>query len=267
MHFCKGNMFKDHSVFKSYFSAMSIDATYKKLRLSGTYFKTKKRSISMSCYGSTITAAQFPKFIKNGVHHILPRPYESSKPGGDGYKLMHSSWFEALLKQIEEGVYYFLENIHPDKNIASKIWNKMNLCKSIVPKELRISNTFFTHMTVLGNYADSGDGIPAHFDEKDIITALFHIGNVSEGGGTIYYDGRSVSDKGNSMYTIPFKHGRIQIGCYNEVLHEVEAWSGQRGCINFNLKEPILDHFVNESDIYFNQFKLQGFPKGEFYAT
>ena len=111
-----------------------------------------------------------------------------------------------------------------------------------MPFECRISGSFFTHMSVIGKLKDKGE-VPTHFDEKDCITTLVHLGSVREGGSTQYYDGNTIKDIGKMTYKIPFCHGQIQIGCFNDTLHCAESWMGNRGCINFNLKMNVVDHF------------------------
>ena len=90
VHFCVGNLLKTGSPFQSYFSPVSISGTFDVLKSCGVYFKTPKRKVAMYCYGSSITASQFPKFIKNNKHCMLPRSYETSKPGKPGYKLLRT---------------------------------------------------------------------------------------------------------------------------------------------------------------------------------
>lgn len=252
-------------MYKSYFSPSAIRTTYDVLKSNGTYHKTKKRNLSMYMYGSTCTASQFPQYYKDGKHHTLPRPYESSKPGHSGHRLMHCAWFTELVSTIEDAVKFFLEELHPNKEFSEKILETMREVENIVPNELRISNSIFTHLTVLGDLKD-GSGMLPHLDEKDIITAIFHVGFPSEGGSTNYYNGLSVSESGKKVKEIIFKHGRLQIGQYNNVIHGVDAWKGERGCLIFNTKETILNHFREESDYYYKQYQRNGFPSGPFLA-
>lgn len=264
--FFKCNILQDRSSFQSYFSPMSLDATCELLKTCGVYFKTNKRHLAMYCYGSTITATQYPKFIKDGKHCILPRPYEKSKPGKPGHILLHTRWFSDLCEAMEDIVLSFLAVSHPNINEAKLLLEKIKLAKTYIPKELRISNTFFTHMTFMGNM-NNGDEIPLHFDEKDTITALFHFGSVSSGGCTEYFNGISVKEAGSLKQSIPFENGRVQVGCFNKVLHKATKFSGSRFCLNFNLKQSVLDHFLKEESYFFDQYKLHGFPQGTFYAT
>ena len=233
----------------------------------GEYIKTAKRKIAVYCYGATITAAEFPKYIDDeGNHHLLPRPYEKSKPGGIGFRLMMSSWFKSFVKSVETTVLDFLHNYHDNKNEANEIISLMQQCKTVVPFELRVGGSSFTHMSVIGRMQDEGE-VPIHFDEKDYITALVHLGQVETGGSTQYFDGVSLKKKGKIAKVIPFAHGQIQIGCYNNILHAGETWSGARGCINFNLKKIVIDHFVDVGSKYYRQYRSNKFPKGVFYAT
>ena len=102
----------------------------------------------MYMYGSTITATQYPQYYKEGKHYTLPRPYDSSKSGRSGYRLMNCSWFCELVLTIQNAVQFFLEELHPDKAKSSHILDQLTKVKKIVPADLRISNSFFTHLTV-----------------------------------------------------------------------------------------------------------------------
>ena len=266
-YFGYGNVLSSPSAFKSYFSQHNLKVTYTELTKGGEYIKTPKRKIAVYCYGATITAAEYPKYIDDdGNHHLLPRPYEKCKPGGCGFELMMSSWFKSFVQSVEKSVISFLTNFHEDKVEANKILVLMDKCRTVVPYELRVGGSCFTHMSVIGRLQDQGE-VPMHFDEKDYITALVHLGNVKTGGSTQYFNGVSVKNHGHVAKVIPFAHGQIQIGCYNKILHAGEEWTGSRGCINFNLKKIIIDHFVSVGNKYYNQYRKNKFPKGIFYAT
>ena len=62
-----------------------------------------------------------------------------------------------------------------------------------MPLDLRIADTFFTHLTLHGkgelrdvSYKTS---YYKHVDLHDILTVIIHFGNVKEGGETVYYKG------------------------------------------------------------------------------
>ena len=62
---------------------------------------------------------------------------------------------------------------------------------------------------------------------------LVHLGcDKIRSGGTVYYSGATTKDTRNIQQVIPFKHGQIQIGCYESTLHSIQNWKGKRGCIN-----------------------------------
>ena len=179
---------------------------------------------------------------------------------------MNRLWFKELVHTIEQSVLFFVEELNPDIKKRKDILDKISKVKELVPKDLRIANSFFTHLTVLGDLKD-GCGMNPHFDEKDIITAIFHVGSTTEGGSTLYYNGLSVDQVGVTMKEIKFKHGRLQIGQYKDIIHSVQSWKGQRGCLIFNVKETVLNHFIQESMTYYKQYQIQGYPSGPFLAT
>ena len=136
----------------------------------------------------------------------------------------------------------------------------------MVPIECRVAGSFFTHMSVIGRLQEKGE-VPIHFDEKDTITALVHLGSTSKGGSTLYYNGNTVKDHGKIVHKVPFLHGQIQIGNFNDTLHSAEKWTGNRGCINFNLKMDVVNHFQTYGMRYFQHYRRNKYPKGVFFAT
>ena len=69
-----------------------------------------------------------------------------------------------------------------------------------IPESLRLVGTFFTHCTVIGTFEYIDASITAHFDEKDLISAVFHAGSVNSGGKTVYYDSNKKKIIGNRVY-------------------------------------------------------------------
>ena len=265
-HFCFGNLFLHESKYRSYFSNVSWETTYLTLLQGGTYVKTPKRAIANYCYGATSTACKWPIYIKDDKHYILPRPYPKSKPGSTGFNLMMRDWFREMVLDVEKTVIFFLKTLHPNKQEGKKILKVMKQVRKHVPYELRISGSCFTHMSLIGKL-DTNGNIRPHFDEKDVITALIHLGAGVTGGSTQYYSGLTTNQKGRIEKNISFQHGQIQVGCYNSTLHGVSDWTGKRGCINLNLKMCILEHFKAEGMYYFKQYRTNNYPSNNFYAT
>jgi len=92
-------------------------------------------------------------------------------------------------------------------------------------------------MSVFGTISKEDGQMPLHFDERDIISCVFHLGKVKSGGSTSYYSGSSPDKPGCRIHQVPFKHGTLQIGFFNQVLHGVDEWDGQRCGIQVNIKK------------------------------
>ena len=72
----------------------------------------------------------------------------------------------------------------------------LELSKKIIPECLRLGDSFFTHMSVFGTVNKKDGEMPIHFDERDIISCVFHLGKLSHGGSTSFYSGDKPEDPG-----------------------------------------------------------------------
>ena len=64
--------------------------------------------------------------------------------------------------------------------------------------------------------------MPLPFDERDIISCVFHLDKISKGGANLYYNGDSPNEPGKQVYSVPFNQGTLQIGFFSQVLHIIE---------------------------------------------
>ena len=85
--------------------------------------------------------------------------------------------------------------------------------------------------------------MPVHFDERGLISCVFHLGNVQSGGSTSYYEGDNPKNPGARVYQVPFKHGTLQIRFFCKVLHGVDDWDCLRCGIKLNIKKDIFETF------------------------
>ena len=58
---------------------------------------------------------------------------------------------------------------------------QIQLSKKIIPECLRLGDIFFTHMSVFGTINKEDGTMSIHFDERDIISCVFHLGSVIDG--------------------------------------------------------------------------------------
>ena len=261
---CRTNILQksNHKEYQSYFSESSFQKTLRKLIIFGEYNKTKKRSTPMYCYGNTITYTRFPKFFADGRPQISPRPYFTSKPSEKGAKLMNISWMNSFLHEVEDHVLHYLYNYCPDKNLRKVTLLNVELARKIIPQCLQLGNSFFTHMSVFGTVSKEDGEMPLHFDERDIISWVFHLGKVNSGGSTSYYSDSSPSSPSDRVHQVQFRHGTLQIGFSNKVLHGIDKWEGQRCGIQLNIKKDVLVHFVKFGTVHYDKYRLSGYPQG-----
>ena len=98
-------------------------------------------------------------------------------------------------------------------------------------------------MTVFRTVNKEDGEMPIHFDERDLISCVFHLGKVSKGGSTSYYEGTRPEKPGKRIHQVPFFHGTLQIGFFNKILHGVHDWVGQRCGIQLNIKKRCVETF------------------------
>ena len=243
---------------------------YKILCYRGNRIHTQKRNMVMYQYGSTVGASQHPFFWnqKTMGHSMLPRPVVKSRPGNIGNLIMNNNkWFQDLCQDVELIAIRYLEE--ENSFSSQQIRRHTMICKRIVPACLRICNTFFTQMVVVGPEGNKEGEIPLHLDSGDYINVLVHIGDSSVEGGEIgYHDGMTKKDKGKMVLSHRFKHGRVQVGySFDRVYHGCNPWrGGHRGVMNFSLKKCVIHHFYKYGSRYYKQFVKAGYPSKEFIA-
>ena len=169
--------------------------------------------------------------IGNSTHnHMLPRPVISCRPGNYGYLLIHSdNWLKELTRTVEKLTVDFLK-LDSSKR-STDVLLLTEKCKDIVPNCLRICDSFFTMMIVVGDFSGSGE-IPLHKDNDDHINAIVSFGeNHIEGGMTVYYSGINTKNVGKKKNSVRFKHGRVQIGYFDDIVHGAEKWDNGNQCV------------------------------------
>ena len=119
-------------------------------------------------------------------------------------------------------------------------------------------------MSVFGTISKDDLAMPIHFDERDIISCVFHLDKVVSGGSTSFYDSNSPINSGTKIHQVKFKYGTLQIGFFNKVLHGVDEWEGQRCGIQLNIKKDFLSHFVKYGTYHYDKYRLTGYPQGPF---
>ena len=248
--------------FLPYFTRTSFQKTLKNLISSGEYNKTKKTKTPLFCFGSTITCTRFPKFFSEGKPQILPQPYYTSKPGNRGYHIIRTVWMQSFFREVETHVLHYLHSFCDDRELKKLTLLNIELSKKIIPECLRLGISFFTHMSVFCTLNKNDGQMPLHFDERDRISCVFHLGDVKEGGCTLYFDGNSNEEPGKQVYQVPFWHGTLQIGFFNQVLHGVQSWEGQRCGIQMNIKKDLLQHFVKYGTKHYDKYRITGYPQG-----
>lgn len=220
---------------------------------------SKKRNNGSLTFGTTTGANRMVNFKrKNGRTGTLPHLLKNSRPGQPGNELESLPWFVDLINLVQFHTLIFLEEIREkDKSKYDKVMAYLKILEKEVPPELRLCGSIFTQFNIVSRTLATKGSVKGHFDEKDIISIIIHLGNVLFGGETVYFRSNESEDIAKS---IPFEHGRMQIGFFDEVFHGATEWEGNRITININLKLPVIKHFKEEGPKWYDQYIKDGRP-------
>ena len=67
-----------------------------------------------------------------------------------------------------------------------------------------------------------------HKDGKDVISSIITLRHVKSGAKLEFCSGKLVSTMNNIVQEVKFKHGRIQICLFNNIVYDIEPWKGTR---------------------------------------
>jgi len=223
----------------------------------------------MYCAGSTIGPARKPFMRIDGKRKMLPRPYRACLFGNSGYHFMKRTWVIEFFKCIEAMALHFLTFHYkhcPDNN---RILSNILLSKKIVPNDLRICDTFFTQLSVVGDmsFLNCSAKINPHVDKDDIFSAIIHFGKIDSGGDLLFFKNKDTNIKGNLNHVVKFKHGMVHFGSFHSIYHAVDPWKGSRGSMVLNVKSSMIDHFSKQGNIYYNTYKHCKYPKDDYFIV
>ena len=76
----------------------------------------------MYCIGSTRGVTAFPQFeYKTNMYNSLRRPYDSSKPGNEMWKIMQKDWFRSIANEVHQLTYLYLLEHASNNQSAMKV--------------------------------------------------------------------------------------------------------------------------------------------------
>ena len=178
------------SSYEYYLSEDKYKDTFEYMCKQFTSISPGKRKCRMYCAGTTMGVTRYPTYQQEGVHRPIPRPYSCNKNGTNGHKFLQTFWMQMLIKDVEELSLQFLRSL-PEGEQKSHTLRWINKCYGKVPQELRLGDSFFTHMSVTG-CMDLDSSVfnvsNAHVDQGDVFTAIINLGFPKEGGNTIFYN-------------------------------------------------------------------------------
>ena len=245
--------------------------------------ENKRRGITNYLMGCTMFGGNTgPKHInplKENKESMIPRFYKTSYPGSRVANYLNNSYFRELVLSLSELterllysqlVYYQLLGDDRDLEYIQLLQQQLDtiqFVKEHIPSELRVCGSIFTQGVVVGDATSTNkNGIHPHLDSNDVLSCVITLGNVDEGGSTVFYSGLTEKKKGTIKKIVPFQHGRIQIGNFSQVVHAVTTWKNNRVTLNFNIKKDIVKHFRDRTDKYYNQWKESNYERKYFVA-
>ena len=138
--------------------------------------------------------------------------------------MYHTPWLIKLSHKVAELTKPFYINRHDDE--AFFVQNKIVQSTNNVHRSLRICNTFFTALVLVGS-EEKYASMNIHKDSDEYDMAIVNFGTDGlKGGYTVYYNSMHPKDCGKIQEIVPFKHGRIQIGNFSKVYHGVSPYIG-----------------------------------------
>ena len=217
-----------------------FDSGYKKKNQNKGIEESQRRD-QMSLYGSTILATDKKYLFENPkkkkkkgktTRSPLPRLNVATRPGGTGAWVLKRQWFIDLVRKMEELVMKY----------NPKLKSTLEEAKQIIPHELRLCDTCFTGLAIVGKLV-SGKNLQ-HKDIRDVTSIIISFGNKDVvGGNTLYFN-----ENNDIVAFTKFKHGRFQTGDFHDVEHSGDDWTGRRGIFSFYLNKGIFNHFKEHGD-------------------
>ena len=224
----------------------------------------------MFCAGGTIGSARKP-FVRTGyqTRTMMPRPFAKSLPNQSGCNLLKKIWVIQFFQDIETIALHFIHHMIPPGVQKNLILNAVNMSTSLIPPDLRICETFFTQLSLIGDmsFQSGNQEVIPHVDLDDVFTVIIHFGAPTIGGELLIYNGDSKNNVGQLMKTNNFVNGNIHMGCFTDVVHAVSHWHGIRGSFSLNVKRNMLDFFKSsENRCYYKTFQELNYPSTEHFT-
>ena len=91
---------------------------------------------------------------------MLLREYPKCRHGESGYNSLRQPWLIQMFKDIESIALNFVYLHMPNRPQKEETIHFITKSKSNVPSELRVSDTFFTQLSIIGRMSDNESLVP-----------------------------------------------------------------------------------------------------------
>ena len=145
-----------------------------------------------------------------------------------------------FLHLMEHQVINFLEASEQSSYITQVVSKLMDL-KSIVPRCLKLSNIFFTQLSITTSNGEKDMEI--HVDKGNIINTAFHFCKLKSGGSTLYFENEEKSGMIRQKHAITIQHGQVQIDLFSNIYITVLNYLMESILLSILMSKTILRSF------------------------
>ena len=111
--------------------------------------RTEQRGANVYNIHSTRDVTALPWFeYKKNMYNSLQRPYDSSKPGNEMWKIMQKDWFRSIANEVYQLSYSYLLWHDPNDPSTMKILHIFQRSMIILPKCIKVFGTTISYIYI-----------------------------------------------------------------------------------------------------------------------
>ena len=96
-------------IFSTELNSDNWERNIESIKKAALYIRTGKCGADVYCVGSIRGVTVISRFeYKTNMYNSLSRPYDSSKPGNEMWKIMQKDWFRSIADEVHQLAYLYL---------------------------------------------------------------------------------------------------------------------------------------------------------------